>query len=223
MSNNRNSYANELFLRIKEEKRNRIISTAVREFAMNGFSRANVNKIAEGAEISVGALYKYFTTKDDLFMYVVESCVDYLDDYVNEIFRSDIRFFSKIERLLRLAMEVSLDKPDIIKLYNTFMSENDAARTRVIADKIEGVTVKYYREIITDAQANGEIREDIDPEILSFLLDNQIVMMQFSYACTYYKRRHELFLGDSIANDAEYLMRSIMQAIESMFGAKSKV
>ena len=65
-------HASELFMRIPGDKRRRIIDVAVKEFAGYGFASANVNRIAEEAGISVGALYKYFPTKEDLFMYIVE-------------------------------------------------------------------------------------------------------------------------------------------------------
>ena len=46
---NEAGYASALFMRISQEKRQRIVSTAVREFAALGFASANVNRIAEQA------------------------------------------------------------------------------------------------------------------------------------------------------------------------------
>ena len=83
--------ASDLFMRIPEEKRRRIINVAVREFAGHGFTGANVNRIARGAGISVGALYKYFPSKERLFMHIVEVAAAGLDRYVREIIEADIR------------------------------------------------------------------------------------------------------------------------------------
>lgn len=213
------AFASDLFLRIDEEKRNRIIDIVVEAFATNGFAGTNVNHIAETAGISVGALYKYFATKEDLFLYIVELASQSMEDYVQGILCADIRFLSKVERLLRLAQDYSKSDPNLIKLYNVFSSESDAERAAFIAEKIEGITAGAYNELIAQAQQRGEVRSDIDPGILAYLLDNQLLIMQFSFACSYYKKRFSLFVGAHNVEDNEHVIRSIMKVLESMFGA----
>lgn len=213
---NEAGYASALFMRISQEKRQRIVSTAVREFAALGFASANVNRIAREAGISVGSLYQYFATKDDLFMYIVELGASAIAGHVSRIIQADIRLSSKLERLLRLAQDYSREDPDLIRLYNVFSSEKDEQRARIIADKLESITARAYRDMIQEAQKRGEIRADIDPGILAFLLDNQLLLMQYSFACPYHKRRLALFVGQGNIQDNEYLIRSIMTALESM-------
>ncbi len=183
-------YASELFLRISEDKRRRILDTAVEVFAARGFAASNVNQIAEAAGISVGALYKYFASKDDLFMYLVEVASARITEYVETVLAEDIRLISKLERLLRLAQDYSKIDPSFIKLYNVLSSESDGERATLIARRLEGITSRAYREVIAAGQQRGEIRADIDAGILAFLLDNQLMIMQFSYACRY----HAVFL-----------------------------
>lgn len=218
---NEAGYATDLFMRIAEDKRRRVIDAAIREFAALGFASANVNHIAAQAKISVGALYKYFPTKDALFMYIVELAAAGLVSHVSRIIDADIRLSSKLERLLRLAQDYSKEDPDLIRLYSVFSSENDEARARIIADKLESITAKAYSDIIAQAQEKGEIRDDIDPGVLAFLLDNQLMIMQFSFACGYHKQRFSLFVGQRNVEDNEYLIRSIMAALESMCGIKA--
>ena len=56
-------YCKPTFMNIPREKREKILSVAVNEFAFNGLENANINTIAKKAEVSVGSLYKYFDTK----------------------------------------------------------------------------------------------------------------------------------------------------------------
>ncbi|MFA5585385.1 MAG: TetR/AcrR family transcriptional regulator [Saccharofermentanales bacterium] len=213
-------HASDLFMRIPEDKRRRIINVAVKEFSAYGFTGANVNRIAGQAAISVGALYKYFATKEALFMYIVEVAAAGIAAYVSGIIESDIRLSSKLERLLRLAQDYSRQDPDLIRLYNVFSSESDPARADLIADKLESITAKAYGDLIRKAQEKGEIRPDIDAGILAFLIDNQLLIMQYSFACSYHRRRFSLFVGPENQEDNEYLIRSIMTALESMCGIK---
>lgn len=218
MESNGGAYASELFLRIDAAKRERILGIVVEAFATYGYAGTNVNHIAKTAGISVGALYKYFATKDDLFMYIVQLAEAAMRQSVYEVLSADIRFLSKLERLLRLAKDYSKTDPSLIKLYSVFTAEHDNARAELIASKIEGITAAAYGELIAAAQEKGEIRRDIDPGILAWLLDNQLVSMQFSFACSYYKKRYSLFLGPQNAKDDEHVIRSVMKSLQSMFG-----
>lgn len=53
--------------RPKEHMRRAILSAAAQEFADAGYERAALAKIAADAGTSIGNLYKYFASKDDLF------------------------------------------------------------------------------------------------------------------------------------------------------------
>jgi AcrR family transcriptional regulator len=55
------------FDKIPKEKRDRILSVAIKEFADNGFENTSIQQIAKKAGISVGSVYKYFENKETLF------------------------------------------------------------------------------------------------------------------------------------------------------------
>lgn len=209
-----------LFNRIDEEKQERILAAAIEEFAAHGYTGANVNRIAQAADISVGALYKYFSTKDALFLYIVEVAAQRLAEHVNRIVGEDIRLLSKIEKLLRIAYEYSETDPALIKLYNVFMSENDTVRAEALAQRLEGITAKAYTTLLAEAQSRGEIRADIDPGVLAYMLDNQLINMQFSFACNYYQKRFFMFVGEKNVRDREFVIHSMMRVIESMLGTQ---
>lgn len=214
--------SSKLFDRIDEEKRERILAAAIEEFAAHGYTGANVNRIAQSAEISVGALYKYFSTKEELFLYIVEIAAQRIAEHVNSIINEDIRLLSKIEKLLRIAYEYAEADPVLIKLYNVFMSENDAERAGALAQKLESITARAYAELLADAQSRGEIRGDIDPGILAYMLDNQFINMQVSFACGYYQKRFSLFVGEKNVKDREFVINSMMRVIESMLEARQE-
>lgn len=69
----------ERFAVISEEKREQILSAAISEFAQNGFNGTSINKVAKRAKISIGAMYSYFESKDDLFLTVVEKLFHVLE------------------------------------------------------------------------------------------------------------------------------------------------
>ena len=56
----------EKILKLKEEKKRRILEAAFREFSRVPFREASINRIIKDAEISRGSFYTYFEDKTDL-------------------------------------------------------------------------------------------------------------------------------------------------------------
>jgi AcrR family transcriptional regulator len=59
----------------REETRRELIDAAARVFAEHGFAGASIDRIAEEAGYSTGAIYWHFKGKDDLFLAVYEERV----------------------------------------------------------------------------------------------------------------------------------------------------
>ena len=66
----------ETFLRLPEEKRNRILDAAWEEFTRVRYTDASINKIILKARIPRGSFYQYFRDKEDLFGYLLGSTRD---------------------------------------------------------------------------------------------------------------------------------------------------
>ena len=56
------------FLRLSAEKQKKIRDAAIKIFAENGYANAKMKTIAVAAGISVGSLYQYFDTKEEIFL-----------------------------------------------------------------------------------------------------------------------------------------------------------
>lgn len=57
---------------LKEEIKNRILASALKEFEENGFRKASMMKIARNANIAIGNIYRYFKNKAELFNEIME-------------------------------------------------------------------------------------------------------------------------------------------------------
>ena len=56
---------------VKKEKQAALLDAARAAFLAQGFARSSVNDIAKDAGVSIATLYKYFSTKEDLFGAVI--------------------------------------------------------------------------------------------------------------------------------------------------------
>ena len=56
----------ETFLKLPEEKKDKIIKAAKKEFARVPFEQTSIKNIVEDADIARGSFYQYFESKEDL-------------------------------------------------------------------------------------------------------------------------------------------------------------
>ncbi len=201
-----------VFERISDEKRRRVLESAKTAFARDGFAGTNVNHVAAAAGISVGALYKYFRTKDDLFLAIIEESHALLESTLDGLFAAVPEFFGRVEAILRAAVQSAEDDPELIRIYVACTTEELSGLAEQLSGRIESISAIRYRRMVAEAAAAGEIIADADPATTAFLLDDLFLAIQFSYASTYYRDRMRLFLGD-VADDAEAVVAAALAFI----------
>jgi len=207
----------ELFERIPEEKKERILQAAINEFANNGYENANTNLIAKKANISVGSLYKYFTSKEELFQETVNFGVSGLKAILDEIMLTEEDIFIKIEKMLRTIQKHSRDNSNLIRLYNVMSAQSNSRLILQAVESVESLTAQMYSSLIEKAQKENEARLDCDPKMFAFLLDNIFMMLQFSYSCDYYSERFRLYVSDDIFNRDDFVIEQTMKFIRAAF------
>ena len=70
---------------LKDEVRQRILDEAREEFLTHGYQKASLRRIAEAASLSVGNLYTYFKSKDQLFIEVMRPVTSIIMDYFSRV------------------------------------------------------------------------------------------------------------------------------------------
>ena len=172
-------YHKKTFENIPEEKRRRILAAAIGEFANKGFDNANINVIASKAGVSVGSLYKYFNTKQDLFLTAVHHGISILEETLGPLSQADMDVRDKLELIIRTVQTTSRQLEDLIKLYNEMTSENNAELVRLISQDMETVSAAVYTQVIAQAQQEGLTRRDVDPRMFAFCLITSLQIFSF--------------------------------------------
>lgn len=212
----KHEHYNESFVKITEEKRNKILESAIIEFAQHGFDSANINKIAQNAGVSIGSMYKYFNSKEELFLTIIQYGVEATKSVLEEIIRSEGDLLTRIEKIIKAIQLQSRSNVHLTMLYNEMATESHSELVWKIVSAMEGVTADLYSSLIQEAQESGMIRKEIDSRMFAFFLDNLFILLQFSYSCEYYKERLKLYVGaDALENDelvAEQLLKFIQGA-----------
>lgn len=208
----------EAFERATDERKEKVLEVGIEEFSSKGYENANINVIAKNSGISIGLMYKYFSTKEDLFITCVQRGMEILDQAVDEIINSDDKILVKAEKLIRTTCKHSKQNANYIKLYNEITSEKNPELVKTLARELEGGTSRKYITTIAQALAKGDLRQDLDPRMFAFFLDNLLTSLQFSYTCDYYRERFEIYTGVNVEemND-EQVVSQLLKFIESAF------
>ncbi|MDR4888048.1 helix-turn-helix domain-containing protein [Fredinandcohnia sp. QZ13] len=87
------------FFNLDQEKQERILNAATKEFAEKNYVNASTNEIVKQAGISKGLLFHYFKNKKELYLFLYDY---YLEVMVNDLFAN-----------------IDLDEPDIFNKYRS--------------------------------------------------------------------------------------------------------
>lgn len=208
------------FDRLPKEKRERILRAAVEEFADNGFEHTSIQQIAKKANISVGSVYKYFENKETLFTMVIQTGLFSLEDLLNNLSESDEDIFFKAEKIIKTIIQFSKAQPEYIKLYNHITTSNNSKLIDMLSQRIEAISASIYTVAISKAQKTGDVRNDINPAMFAFLLDNLFMMLQFTTACDYYKERFLIYTGKDIYENEDVLVEEMLKFLKAAFNFK---
>jgi TetR/AcrR family transcriptional regulator len=204
-------FATPLFDRLSEKKRRIVLDSAAGEFARAGFAAAKVDAIAARADISVGALYKYFGSKENCFLAVLDDGVRELEERLNQVLLGEADPWSRIEAIVRLIPGHSRKHSAVLRLYHEIGGEGLSELGRGFCRRFEGMSAKCYSALLAEARAAGLVRLGLDEDYAAFCLDNVFMALQFSFSCDYLKLRKSVYLGADKDKDDEALVSRTME------------
>ena len=161
--------------REKELRSESVIDAAERIFFSKGFEHATMNDVAEEAELSKGALYLYFHSKNELCMAILQRSLQILKE-IFEILRDDknLTGIEKFPKLAELFITFAKEHPNH---YDSLLSYREHRDNCPATGKIIKSTIKENKninniisDIIKMGQADNTIKKDIYADKLSLSL-----------------------------------------------------
>jgi len=133
-----------------EEKHHRIVQAATSLFTRKGFHPTTIREIADAANMSMGLLYKYISSKDDVLFLVYK---ELNDQYVMALSSESIREAANPVAKLRASMEAILElvrrnPQKYLFLYTESKFLNRPALKSILA--MESKVIHHFQEIIEE-------------------------------------------------------------------------
>ncbi len=95
----------------KETRRKEILRAAVTVFTRNGFVKTSMDQIAEESALAVGTLYRYFRSKEELFVAIVFDAMALMHERIAEIAARRISAGERIEIVWNFFFEFYEENP----------------------------------------------------------------------------------------------------------------
>lgn len=158
------------FFNLNDEKKNRITTSAVEEFARVRFSLASINRIVKAANISRGSFYQYFEDKEDLYKYILELIgkekLKILTD--NKCESGSTGIFAPILDTMPAIFKWVQEHPLYNKIGFFLATEEPDLIETVLHETTSGA--EWFVSYLEDAQKCGRLRSDADINAVITLL-----------------------------------------------------
>lgn len=110
----------------KEEKKEEIVKVACKLFAEHGYYNTTIPDIAEAMGMSVGNLYNYFKSKEELAKYIMQYASSLIGKEIRKINEMEISTKEKIYLLTKRFFEIAEEHPELIEYFlRVFLSNRE--------------------------------------------------------------------------------------------------
>jgi TetR/AcrR family fatty acid metabolism transcriptional regulator len=147
-------------------KRERILDAAVRVFAEQGFYHAKVAQIAQLAGVADGTIYLYFKSKDDLLISLFEDRMTEVNAKLREALAAARDAVDRLRRIVRLHLALVEQNLPMAEVISVELRQS----SKFVKEYANPKFVEFLRLIagaISDGQQSGELRRDVDPQLIA--------------------------------------------------------
>lgn len=148
----------------------KILDSAEKLFARDGFDAVSMNDVAEEARTSKANIFHHFGSKRDLYIAVVRRCMSDCAEDMSQVSESGAGFEETIRALARIHLERLFKRERATKLIRRGLMEGGAQMGRELAEKVLGENFGRLVNVIMAGKEAGRVRPDADPAMAALLL-----------------------------------------------------
>lgn len=151
------------FYNLSDEKKNRILDAALKEFSVRTFSQASLNQIIKNADIPKGSFYQYFENKEDIYLYLMEAASKEKTKILSCVkeMNPDADVFDVILHTTRESLEQGETEPGYTEA--AMLTELD---TSEFIKKIRNSSTGIFVKMLERDKARGLIKPEVDSQLV---------------------------------------------------------
>lgn len=157
---------------LKDEIRNKIIEEALSEFKNKGYKGTSIRSIAKNSGTSVGNMYKYFESKENLYENLIGSVFHKLMSYINKFNmvelndKADEIFYELMDKIMEIVEGNSTELSILLNKSEGSKYENCKSNFVDFINRIVTEKMKY------ELSLKGKKMKD---DLIMYLISNSLV------------------------------------------------
>lgn len=159
--------------REKESRRRSILRAAEKIFHDKGFPNTTVEEIAAASELSVGTLYLYFKSKEEIYVSLLFESIEYFTGRISRIERMKISPEQKVKRLWEDFYTFYRKNPGLFKIVSFLNNEGlPSALSPETVERINRVSGRNFAalsRILREGLDEG-CTSDVEAQKISLLI-----------------------------------------------------
>ncbi len=193
--------------RERQVKKKDILKAAREVFAQKGLHAATLDEIAEKAEFAKGTLYGYFSSKENLFISVVEEEMINFREKIKDVLIQDITPDQTIALLVVTMLQIFDQNIDLLRL----MNREQLAVTTCADGIVKSRFRRHYQKMVN--MVSEHIAHGIELNQFHALNPNQVAIAIFSLchgvAINSFMNRKKIYNTDNITLITNLLLDGI--------------
>jgi AcrR family transcriptional regulator len=161
----------------QEDTASRILSTATRLFAAQGYDGTSTKDICETAGVNIAALHYHFGSKENLYHHIIEQFATERLDFARKTLqppRNIDDFKVRLEIFLRQTIETMIKQKDILRLIQRDVEMSDTKSKKMYLNTLLKHAQKLW-EFFELATKKGIVAADVKPSFAATFLMSNII------------------------------------------------
>ena len=159
-----------------EARRQEILSAAEGLFSKNGFFKTSMAEIATAAQFAMGTVYRFFKSKEEIYISIVEAKVEELAGLLDEAITKEKTASDKINAFIQVKLEYADRNRDFFRIYVSEWSGFEWTIKSAFGErvwKLYMAQVDLVADLIRQGIRRKEFRK-IDPKDAAFALHGML-------------------------------------------------
>ncbi len=193
------------FKALEEQKQDKIRSGALKAFARHGYKKTAMSEVAKEAGISKSMVFYYFSSKYELYEYLVNYCMHHILNKFDNVEIKTTDYFDYIKESAVVKMEALAKYPSMMKFITTFYFETDTEIEKLKFDYLS-VANEKRKQMIGPNLDYSKFKDNIDPDLLLNMLttwsegyiskaEQQLITMDETQMDSYYQKMVAEFIA----------------------------
>ncbi len=145
---------------LKEVKKNNIIQNALKLFSKKGFYNTTIPDIAKAMKMSVGNMYNYFSSKEELAKFAIKYSTNILADELRKVNNMELSSKEKLFLFTKNYLKNVQESPEIIEYFlRVYLSNREVFKEGCEGFLCVGEFVTEVMIFLDDGAQNKEFRE----------------------------------------------------------------